>query len=180
LSDPALVEAQDFFAESSLSTNPDFQALSQKQTSVLHNLLQQSRQKQSYFQFRSKSSLKETEEDKLYGVLGLAEGTIVASKTHRWNKDLQDCCLECLGKYRVEQGTRIGQNSAIVKAHLTFGQTIPVVIKFFKTREEFARESTFYSDSISSNFLPDVRTLLLHNLSLLRYWTSTMGVQMRP
>lgn len=79
LSDPALVEAQDLFAESSLSANPDFQALSEKQTNVLHNLLQQSRQKQSYFQFRSKSSLKETEEDRLYGVLGLAEGTIVAS-----------------------------------------------------------------------------------------------------
>ena len=64
--------------------------------------------------------------------------------------------MRFLEKYEIEPGTRIGPNAAIVRAHVKIGVATPVVLKFFRSKEEYDREYSFYADGASSSFLPAV------------------------
>jgi len=108
------------------------------QSELLQDILKGSRQKGSFFEFRSQASMRIHEDNPLDAVLQLESGTTVAYK------------------YEIEPGTRIGQNAAIVKARAKIGRATPVVLKFFRSKEEFDREYSFYADSSSSSFLPAV------------------------
>lgn len=64
-------------------------------------------------------------------------------------------CVFFLGKYIIEPGYKLGENSHILNAKQRFGHGIPVVLKFYSHDVAFDAEREFFSHRLATNnFIP--------------------------
>lgn len=90
----------------------------------------------------------------------------------------KNVCLH-LGKYIIEPGYKLGENSHILNATQRFGHASPVVLKFYFHDVAFDAEREFFSQRLAiNNFIPQASCLNLSFLPL-GWFNASLGDQQR-